>query len=82
MSDNFPAVFQADRIRAEYQAERIARSGAIQQIRAAYDGGLTEFGAAELLDNPTTPSRRFADETSSGKSHVTSWYPLDGRENA
>jgi hypothetical protein len=55
-----PLVVRADRIRSYYRAHLCSRDAAIAQIFEAFDGRLTEAGAAELLDHELAPSQRYA----------------------
>lgn len=71
MTDREPTLVQADRIRAAFESRQISRDEAITQIIAAHNGGVTELGAAELLDHPVWPSQRFTASAGSGKSRHT-----------
>lgn len=52
-------VERVDQVRRYYDAGRCDRDAAIREIRAALD--VTQLGAEDLLDDPRTPSARYAE---------------------
>ncbi|HEY6117196.1 MAG TPA: hypothetical protein VI172_14690 [Candidatus Dormibacteraeota bacterium] len=70
-----PTIQVADRIYDNHQQGLCSRAAAVEQMVTAYGGGLTTYGAAEMLDFPVKPSERRGCGAGVGKASGV-WHPL------